>query len=352
MEPKCPIAFFDAKTYDQESFDAANKSRGFDLRYFEDKLTVESVVLAEGCKVVCAFVNDKINAETIAALKSRGVELIALRAAGYNNVDLKAAFKAMPIVRVPEYSPHAVAEHALALALALNRKIHKAYNRTRDGNFSIAGLTGFDMFGKKVGVIGTGRIGRIAAKIFHGFGMEVLLFDKRTDETFAATVGGRFTTLEELYGLSDIVTLHCPLTAETHHLIDAESLAKMKRGVMLVNTSRGALVDAKALIAALKSGQVGSAGLDVYEEESEYFFEDFSNQVLSDDVLARLLAFNNVLVTSHQAFLTKEALCNIAETTLQNIENFLAGKPLPNQICYQCGQTPTTCRRKLEGRCF
>lgn len=352
MEPTVKVAFFDTKPYDQASFEEANRAHGFDLRYFEDKLTPDSTALADGCRVVCAFVNDRLTAETLTALKRRGVELVALRCAGYNNVDLKAAYGSMPIVRVPDYSPHAVAEHAVALALALNRKIHKAYQRTRDGNFSLVGLTGFDMAGKTVGVVGTGRIGRLAATIFKGFGMEVLLHDARPDEAFAASLGVRYVPLDEMYRQADLLTLHCPLTGQTYHLIGAESLAKMKRGVMILNTSRGALVDAPALIEALKSGQVGSAGLDVYEEEAEYFFEDFSNQVIPDDVLSRLLTFNNVLVTSHQAFLTKEALGNIAQTTLKNIADFVGGKPLPNQICYHCGQNPASCTRKTQGRCF
>jgi D-lactate dehydrogenase len=346
------IAFFDTKPYDRESFDAANRSRGFDLRYFEGKLSPKTVAVAEGCRVVCAFVNDDLSAETLRALRERGVELVALRCAGYNNVDLAVAFKLLTIVRVPAYSPNAVAEHAVALALTLNRKTHKAYNRTRDGNFSIVGLTGFDMVGKTVGVVGTGRIGKAAAKIFRGFGMEVLLYDLMPDKAFAAELGGRYVGLDEIYASSDIVTLHCPLSKETRHLIGNESLAKMKRGVMLINTSRGALVDAGALIEALKTGQVGSAGLDVYEEESEYFFEDRSNQVVSDDVLARLLSFNNVLVTSHQAFLTKEALQSIAETTLGNVADFVDGKALPNQICYRCGLNPATCPKAKSGRCF
>jgi D-lactate dehydrogenase len=256
----------------------------------------------------------------------------------------------VPVVRVPEYSPHAVAEHAVALILSLNRKTHKAYYRTRDGNFTIGGLMGFDMAGKVAGIVGTGKIGRIAAKILCGFDMDVLAYDPYPNEKFAAATGVKYVEIEELYRRADVVSLHCPLSQGTRHLVNAQSLAKMKDGVMIVNTGRGGLIDAKALIEALKSGKVGSAGLDVYEEESEYFFEDFSTQVLTDDVLARLLTFSNVLITSHQAFFTREAMGNIAKTTLRNIQDFFEGKPLENGICYRCGHG--VCEKKRSGRCF
>lgn len=347
------IAFFDKKSYDRESFDLVNTTEfRYDIRYFENRLTPKTVSLANGCRIVCAFVNDTLSAEVITTLKEYGVELIALRCAGYNNVDLKAAYRTIPVVRVPEYSPHAVAEHAVALILSLNRKTHKAYYRTRDGNFSINGLMGFDMVGKTAGIIGTGRIGKIAAKILRGFDMRVLAYDPNPNKQYAKTTGLEYVNLETLYNQSDIVSLHCPLNRSTYHIINKESLAKMRDGVMIVNTGRGGLIDTKALIDALKSGKVGAAGLDVYEEENEYFFEDFSTQVLGDDMLARLLTFSNVLITSHQGFFTKEALRNIAQTTLRNIRDFLDGGPLENEICYRCGEDREICRKKKTGRCF
>jgi len=347
------IAFFDTKSYDRESFDTVNKSGyGYDIRYFENRLSVGTAPLANDSRVICTFVNDTLSAEVIAELKKLGVGLIALRCAGYNNVDLKAAYRTIPVVRVPEYSPHAVAEHAVALILSLNRKTHKAYYRTRDGNFSIGGFMGFDMVGKTAGMIGTGKIGKIAAKILRGFDMKVLAYDPYPDEKFAAATSVEYVELKKLYADSDVISLHCPLSRDTYHIIDKRSLAKMKDGVMIVNTGRGGLIDTVALIDALKSGKVGSAGLDVYEEESEYFFEDFSTQVLTDDVLARLLTFSNVLITSHQGFFTREAIRNIAQTTLDNIREFLAGKPLKNEICYRCGEDRDTCTKKRTGRCF
>jgi D-lactate dehydrogenase len=346
------IALFDTKPYDRESFNTVNENYGYEIRYFENRLTLDTVSLADGCRIVCAFVNDKLSAEVIKKLKGLGTELIALRCAGYNNVDLKAAYRTITVVRVPEYSPHAVAEHAVALILSLNRKTHKAYYRTRDGNFSIGGFMGFDMAGKTAGIIGTGKIGKITAKILRGFDMKVLAYDPYPDEKFAKATKVQYVELENLYEQSDVISLHCPLSRNTYHIIDEKSIAKMKTGVMIVNTGRGGLINSRALIDALKSGKVGSAGLDVYEEESEYFFEDFSTQVLSDDVLARLLTFSNVLITSHQGFFTREALRNIAQTTLQNIRDFLDGKSLENEICYRCGQDRETCTKKKTGRCF
>lgn len=351
MGESIAIAFFDTKSYDREFFNAVNTDEyGYDFRYFENRLNIETVSLADGCRIVCAFVNDTLSSEVINSLKDLNVELIALRCAGYNNVDLKAAYRTMHVVRVPEYSPHAVAEHAVALILSLNRKMHKAYYRTRDGNFSIGGLMGFDMAGRTAGIIGTGKIGKIAAKILRGFEMRVLAYDPYPDQEFAETAKVEYVDLETLYVLSDVISLHCPLTHNTYHIINKKSLDKMKNGVMIVNTGRGSLIDTKALIEALKSGKVGAAGLDVYEEESEYFFEDFSTQVLGDDVLARLLTFSNVLITSHQGFFTREALQNIARTTLGNIRDFLDGKPLKNEICYRCGED--ICKKKESGRCF
>jgi D-lactate dehydrogenase len=351
MSEPISIAFFDAKPYDRESFGAVNQTGyGYDIRYFENRLNPETVSLANKCRIVCAFVNDTFSADIISKLKDFGIELIALRCSGYNNVDLKAAYRTIHVVRVPEYSPHAVAEHAVALVLSLNRKTHKAYYRTRDGNFSIGGLMGFDMVGKTAGIIGAGRIGKIAAKILRGFEMRVLAYDPYPDQEYANMVGVEYVDLENLYVQSDIISLHCPLSRSTYHIINEKSLIKMKDGVMIVNTGRGGLIDTKALIDALKSGKVGAAGLDVYEEESEYFFEDFSTQVLGDDVLARLLTFSNVLITSHQGFFTREALRNIARTTLENIRDFLDGSSLENEICYRCGED--ICRKKLSGRCF
>jgi len=344
-------AFYDAKPFDREFFDAANANGfGFEIRYFENRLKVETLALANGCNAVCAFVNDTLSADVIERLTAQGIQLVALRCAGYNNVDLKAAYKTLTVVRVPEYSPHAIAEHAVALILSLNRKIHKAYYRTRDGNFSINGLMGFDMVGKVAGIIGTGRIGQIAGKILRGFDMEVLAYDPHPDDDYAKSSGVRYVELDELYRRADIISLHCPLNRGTYHIVSAESLAKMKHGVFIINTGRGGLIDTPALIDALKSGRVGAAGLDVYEEESEVFFEDFSMQVLTDDILARLLTFSNVLVTSHQGFFTREALTNIAETTLGNIRDYFADKPLPRQICYHCGRD--VCEKKRSGRCF
>lgn len=333
MTEKVAVAFFDAKPYDREFFDAANKDGfGFKIHYFENHLRRKTAALTEGCNAVCAFVNDTLSAEVLEALHGRGVKLLAMRCAGYNNVDLRAARGKFPVVRVPAYSPHAVAEYAVGVMLTLNRKIHKAYYRTRDGNFAINGLLGFDMAGKTAGIIGTGRIGRIAGRILRGFGMTVAAYDPYPDQEYAAATGVRYTDLDELYARSDVLSLHCPLTPETDHLINAAALAKMKDGVLLVNTGRGRLLDSKALIGALKSGKVGAAALDVYEEEGDYFFEDLSSRVLSDDVLARLLTFPNVLITSHQGFFTREAVANIAQTTLENIRDFFAGRPLKNEI--------------------
>lgn len=350
MAEPITIAMFDAKPYDRQFFNALNKKFNYQISYFENRLTTETVALAKAHDVVCAFVHDTISAEVITALKDFGVRLIALRSAGYNNVDLKAAYKTLAVVRVPQYSPHAVAEHTVALILALNRKTHKSYYRTRDGNFAITGLMGFDMAGKTAGVIGTGRIGKIVAAILRGFEMQVLAYDLYPDQAAAERIGFQYVDLESLYRDSDIVTLHCPLSQSTYHIVSQESIAKMKDSVMIINTGRGGLIDTKALIKALKSGKVGAAGLDVYEEESEYFYEDFSTQVLTDDILARLLTFSNVLITSHQGFFTKEALENIALTTLVNIRDFFADQPLENEICYRCGQGE--CAKKTQGRCF
>lgn len=326
------LALFDTHAFERAAFEAANSRFSHDISYLEPRLTRETAPLAAGFPAVCPFVNDKLDADALAALSKGGVRLIALRSAGFNHVDLEAAAKLRLVVaRVPEYSPYAVAEHAVALILALDRKIHRAHSRVREGNFSLDGLVGFDLHGKTAGLIGTGRIGAVAARILRGFGCRVLAFDLRPDPGLQ-TAGVEFVELGALLEQADIVSLHLPLTPGTRHLIDAAALGRMKRGAMLINTGRGALIDSRALIEALKTGQVGSAGLDVYEEEEGVFFRDLSDQVLQDDVLARLLTFPNVLVTAHQAFLTREALENIAETTLGNVSAFERGDKLVNEV--------------------
>jgi D-lactate dehydrogenase len=330
------IAFFDTQTYDSDSFDKIQKNFDFKITYFKSRLTPETAPLTQGFKVVCPFVNDVIDKDVIDILERNGVALIALRAAGYNNVDLKAIYKRIPVVRVPAYSPFAVAEHAVTLMLSLNRKVHRAYYRTRDDNFTLNGLLGFDMHGKTVGIIGTGKVGKVAVNILKGFGMRVLAVDTIPDKEFQKNTGFEYVDLDTLYRESDIISLHCPLTKESHHLINETSIAKMKQGIMIINTGRGMLIDSKALIEGLKTGKVGFAGLDVYEEEGEYFSKDFSNKIITDDVLARLLSFNNVIVTAHQGFFTQEALHNIATTTLENISDFFLKKKLPNEVCYKC----------------
>ena len=344
------IIFFDAKPYDQDFFDAANKRHGYEIKYIGGRLSADTAPLAAGYDAVCAFVNDDLSAPVAELLYKNGIRLIAMRCAGYNNVDLKAVYEKIHVARVPAYSPYAVAEHAVALILTLNRKTHKAYNRTRESNFALGGLLGFDLHGKTAGVIGTGRIGQILAGLLRGFGMRVLAFDRFPNAEWAAGAGVEYVSLEELYRQSDIISLHCPLTPETEHMINAASLAQMKHGVMLINTSRGALIQTQDLIDALKSGKIGFAGLDVYEEEDEYFFEDRSGEVLTDDVLARLFTFPNVLVTAHQAFFTKEALTNIAETTLANLDALFRDGSSVNEICYRCNKN--SCLRKESGKCF
>lgn len=341
------IAFFDTKSYDREEFEKAGCDEFFSVKFLEYKLNEDTVYMAKGCKVVCTFVNDNLNKYVINELANMGVELIALRCAGYNNVDFKAAYGKIHVVRVPAYSPYAVAEHAFALMLTLNRKTHKAFNRTRESNFNLSGLTGFDMNGKTLGVIGMGKIGKILSKIGYGFGMEILAYDKYPQDIEHV----RYTELDELFEKSDIISLHCPLIESTHHMINKENISKMKNGIMLINTSRGGLVDTEALIEGIKELKIGAAGLDVYEEEANYFFEDFSNEIIEDDKLARLLSFSNVIITSHQAFLTEEALSNIAETTLENIKAYFADEPLKNEICYQC-KLSNTCDKSHKKRCF
>lgn len=323
------IAFFDTKPYDKLWFDKLNTD--YNIKYLDYKLTPDSAAAARGCKAVVAFVNDTINNETIDELCALGVKLIALRCAGYNNVDLKYAKDKISVVRVPVYSPYAVAEHTMALLLTLNRKIHKAFIRTRDFNFSLNGLTGFDLHGKTAGVIGTGQIGRIFIDICKGFGMNVIAYDPYPMENSSIN----YVSLDKLFAESDIISLHCPLTKDTRYIINERSLAQMKEGVVILNTSRGQLIDSDALLQSLKDGKVRGAGLDVYEEETALFFEDYSSTIVQDDVLARLVSLPNVIMTSHQAFLTEEALQKIAEVTLFNLSQFYNGEALTNEVSYK-----------------
>ncbi|MGZ3789406.1 MAG: 2-hydroxyacid dehydrogenase [Bacteriovorax sp.] len=326
------IAFFDAKPYDIEFFNKANLEHHFEINYIQSHLNPMTAKLAQGHDAVCAFVNDIVSEEVISSLHENDVKLIALRSAGYNNVDLKAALGKLSVVRVPAYSPYAVAEHTVALLLTLNRKIHKAHNRTRESNFNIDGLMGVDLHGKKIGIIGTGKIGQLVIKIAVGFGMEVLAYDVFPNKSLEESLHFSYVSLDTLYRDADIISLNCPLTAETHHLINEESISKMKEGIIIINTGRGKLIDTKALIQGLKHKKIAGAGLDVYEEEGDYFFEDFSNKILPDDNLVRLLSFNNVILTSHQAFFTKEAMTQIAQVTLQNVDDFFSGKENVNAI--------------------
>ena len=321
------ISFYDTKPYDKKYFNIINEQYGFTINYFETKLSAKTAKLAEGSDAVCAFVNDDVSAPTVDALHKLGVKIIAMRCAGYNNVDIRYAQDKIPVVRVPAYSPHAVAEHAMALLLTLNRRIHKAFLRTRDFNFSLNGLTGFDLYGKTVGVVGTGKIGSAFIDICRGFGLKVLAYD-----VFPNLDGVEYVDMETLLKRSDLISLHCPLTPSTRHIINAKSIDKMKKGVFIVNTSRGALIDSEALLYGLLNEKLGGACLDVYEEESDLFYEDNSATIVKDDILSRLICLPNVIVTSHQGFLTGEALTNIASTTLENISEFFADGSLDNQI--------------------
>ena len=322
------IAFFDTKPYDRPNFEKYGAENGITYKFYETKLNEDTAHLARGCMGVCAFVNDTINQAVIDILKELGVKLLAMRCAGYNNVDVKYAKNRLCIVHVPSYSPHAVAEHAMAMLLTSIRRIHKAYIRTRDFNFSLVGMTGFDLYGKTVGIIGTGRIGRVFADICRGFGMNILAYDKYPSE--GADLN--YVPLDRLFSESDIISFHCPLTGETHHMLNVQTIEKLKRGVVIINTSRGALIDAEALLEGIKSRKIGATCLDVYEEESDLFFEDNSGHILEDDVLARLISMPNVIVTSHQAFLTEEALANIAETTTNNIVEFFDTGKCKNEL--------------------
>ena len=321
------VAFFDTKSYDRESFKKFS-NENIKIRFFDNKLNIDTVSMAANCDAVCAFVNDDINKEVIERLSEYGVKLIAMRCAGYNNVDLKAAQGKIKIVHVPAYSPYAIAEHTMGMILLLNRKLHRAYIRTRDHNFSLEGLTGFDLNGKTVGIIGTGKIGRCFADVCKGFGMKILGFDPYENDEFC----GEYVTMDELLENSDIISLHCPLTKENRHLINDDTISKMKNGVFIINTSRGQLIDTQSVINGLKAQKIGAAGLDVYEEETDLFFEDYSEEVILDDTLSTLISMPNVLVTSHQAFLTREALSSIAETTMENLSDYFNGKELENEI--------------------
>lgn len=326
------FAFFDAKPYDKPAFEEYGKANNITFKFYETKLNEDTVSLTKGYDGVCVFVNDTVDKTVIDRLCENGVKLISLRCAGYNNVDIKHAYKKIHVVRVPAYSPYAVAEHAMAMLLTSVRRIHKAYIRTKDFNFSLNGLTGFDLHGKTVGIVGTGKIGRIFVDICKGFGMNVLAYDKYPAENS----GLDYVTLDELFEKSDIISFHCPLTDETNRMVNKKTIKKMKTGVILINTSRGALINAEDLLEGIKERKIGGACLDVYEEESDFFFNDFSNHIMSDDTLARLISMPNVIVTSHQAFLTNEALNNIAETTVSNIVEFFETGECENEVCAKC----------------
>lgn len=329
---KTRIIFFDIKDYDREFFEKYGKNYNYEMSFFKSRLSLENVHLTKGYDVVCAFTNDDIGKETIDAMAENGVRLLAMRCAGFNNVSLKDIHNRFKVVRVPAYSPHAIAEYTVGLILAVNRKINKAYVRTREGNFSINGLMGVDLYGKTAGIIGTGKIGQILIKILKGFDMKVIAYDLFPNQKVAEELGFEYVSLDELYANSDIISLNCPLTKDTQYMINRRSMLKMKDGVILVNTGRGQLIDSADLVEALKDKKVGAVALDVYEEEENYFFEDKSNQVIEDDILGRLLSFYNVLITSHQAYFTKEAVEAITVTTLNNIKDFVEGKPLVNEV--------------------
>lgn len=326
------IAFFDTKEYDRKLFEEYNKNYGYEINYLESKLNSETAPLAHGYDVVCIFVNDVVDEKTIQILKECGVKLIALRCAGFNNVDIKKMDNSIKVVRVPEYSPYAVAEHATALLLDLNRKIYKAYQRTKKYNFSLNGLLGFDINGKTVGVIGTGKIGKVFIKIMKGFGANVVAYDVYKDEKASEEIGYKYVTLDELYKESDIISLHCPLTEDNFKMINMESISKMKRGVVIINTSRGKLIDTESLIKKLSEGHIGGVGLDVYEDEEEFFLNDMSNSYIRDKDLSILLSMPNIVITSHQAFFTKEALNKIANDTFENIKEIFANGTCKNEV--------------------
>jgi D-lactate dehydrogenase len=330
------VAFFSTKSYDRQSFEAVNTHYHHDLTFFEVQLNSKTAMLAADFPAVCMFVNDVADAATLDILATQGTRLLALRSAGFNNVDLqRAAELGIKVARVPAYSPYAVAEHAVALVLTLNRKLYRAYNRVRDDNFSLEGLLGFDLHGCTVGVVGTGKIGMVFAQIMQGFGCSLLGYDAYPNAQFEAIANARYVSLPELLANSDIISLHCPLLPVTYHLINANTIDQMKPGVMLINTSRGGLIDTPAVIAAIKSGKIGYLGIDVYEQEDELFFQDLSDTVIQDDTFQLLQSFPNVVITAHQAFFTRNALENIAITTLSNIADFEQSQPLKNEVIYQ-----------------
>lgn len=346
---KKKIAVFDAKQYDIDSFEKYQDI--YEFVYYKDLLSINTVALAKGCDAVICFVNDELNADVLQKLAEYNIHGAFLRCAGYNNVDLNSSFKnKIHIARVPAYSPYAIAEHAMTLILALNRRIHKAYLRTREFNFNLESLTGFDLHGKTIGVIGTGKIGRVFMDICNGFGMNVLCYDPYPIKNS----NYQYVALDELYAKSDIISLHCPLNNDTYHMINNQSINKMKKGVMLINTSRGGLIDSKDLLDALKNKHVASVGLDVYEEEANLFYHDNSFKIIEDDVLALLISLPNVLLTSHQAYLTKEALENIAEATIKNLDEYFSNAFMENELCYKCEKATNkeACYKNRKGRCF
>lgn len=329
---KTKVLFYDIKNYDKEFFKKYGKNYNFDMTFLKVKLTEETASLTKGYSIVCAFANDNINKETIDILAENGVKLLTMRCAGFNNISLADIKNRFKVTRVPAYSPYSIAEYTMGLILSLNRKIHKAYARTREGNFSIDGFVGFDLYGKTVGIVGAGKIAQILIKILKGFGTKVISYDPYPNYKVAEELGFEFVDLDTLYKESDIISLNCPLTSETKYMINRRTIAKMKEGVMIVNTGRGMLIDSADLVEGLKEKRIGAAGLDVYEEEEAYFFEDKSTQIIEDDILGRLLSFHNVLITSHQAYFTQEALEAITQTTLQNIQDFLDNKTLVNEV--------------------
>jgi D-lactate dehydrogenase len=341
------VAFFDTKPYDIPGFERSIENKDITIKFYEAKLCPDTVQLAEGYDAVCIFVNDTVNKEVIDKLHGYGVKLIALRCAGYNNVDIKYCYGKIHVVHVPEYSPYAVAEHTMAMLLALVRRIHKAYNRTREFNFSLNGFTGFDLHGKTVGIIGTGKIGCVFGDICRGFGMRTVAYDPFP----RGNAGFEYLSLNELFEQSDIISLHCPLIAETKHMIDEQAIARMKKGVIIINTSRGGLIDTESLIKGIKERKIGGACLDVYEEEGDIFFNDLSGHIMDDDTLARLISMPNVIVTGHQAFLTEEALNNIAQTTVNNIISFFINGTCENELCYRCGKVER-CKYTRDKKCF
>ena len=342
------VSFYDTKPYDRVFFEKRKEKYGIEINFHETKLNEKTAVLSKGSDAVVAFVNDDLSEKTLETLYSLGIRVIAMRCAGYNNIDLKYAYGKIHIMRVPAYSPYAVAEFTMGMLLTLNRKLHRAYNRTREHNFSLNGLNGFDLRGKNIGVVGTGKIGRTFMEVCSGFKMRILAYDPYPIPDSDI----EYVTFEKLCEESDIISLHCPLTKESYHMINKESIQKMKDGVFLLNTSRGALIDSEDLMEGIRQKKIGAAALDVYEEETEFFYEDFSGQIINDTILTGLISMPNVLVTSHQAFFTNEALENIAETTLQNLSDYFQEKTLINEVCYHCAKDQNACHKQQNKSCF